>query len=137
MKVFTKTLEFNTSGEGEVIDLTERVREAVRESGVLNGTATVFVPGSTGAVTTIEPGLKKDIMNILERIAPRDLYYEHEKMWHDHNGHSHVRASLIGPSLTVPIVEGELILGTWQQIVFLELDVRSRRRRVVVQVMGV
>lgn len=139
MKVFTKTLEFNTSGEGEVIDLTERVREAVRESGVLNGTATVFVPGSTGAVTTIEyePGLKKDIMNILERIAPRDLYYEHEKMWHDHNGHSHVRASLIGPSLTVPIVEGELILGTWQQIVFLELDVRSRRRRVVVQVVGV
>ncbi|HDI47201.1 MAG TPA: YjbQ family protein [Candidatus Methanomethylia archaeon] len=139
MKVFTKTLEFNTSGEGEVIDLTERVRETVRESGVLNGTATVFVPGSTGAVTTIEyePGLKKDIMNILERIAPRDLYYEHEKMWHDHNGHSHVRASLIGPSLTVPIVEGELILGTWQQIVFLELDGRSRRRRVIVQVMGV
>ncbi len=139
MKVFTKTLEFNTSGEGEVVDLTEKVREAVRESGVLNGTVTVFVPGSTGAVTTIEyePGLKKDIMNILERIAPRDLYYEHEKMWHDHNGHSHVRASLIGPSLTVPIVEREPILGTWQQIVFLELDVRSRRRRVIVQVMGV
>jgi len=139
MKVFTKILEFNTAGEGEVVDLTERVREAVRESGVLNGTVTVFVPGSTGAVTTIEyePGLKKDIMNILERIAPRDLYYEHEEMWHDHNGHSHVRASLIGPSLTVPIVEGEPILGTWQQIVFLELDVRSRRRRVIVQVMGV
>ena len=139
MKVYTKILEFNTSGEGDVLDLTEKVRSVVVESGVSNGTVTVFVPGSTGAITTIEyePGLRKDIMTILERIAPRDMYYEHEKMWHDHNGHSHVRASLIGPSLTVPIVNGELILGTWQQIVFLELDVRSRRRRVIVQVMGV
>jgi secondary thiamine-phosphate synthase enzyme len=99
---------------------------------------TVFVPGSTGAVTTLEyePGLIRDLPAALERIAPRGASYEHQKMWHDGNGHSHVRASIIGPSLTIPISGGELALGTWQQVVFLELDVRPRKRSIVLTVLG-
>ena len=108
------------------------------ETKLKNGIVTVFVPGSTGALTTIEyePGLLKDFPNMLERIAPKNLVYEHEKRWHDGNGHSHVRASLIGPSLTVPFANGRLTLGTWQQIIFMELDVRSRARNLILQIMG-
>lgn len=128
----------NTEGEGDIIDVTGMVSDAVRESRVKNGLVTVFVPGATGALTTIEyePGLLVDFPNMLARVAPKSLVYEHERRWHDGNGHSHVQASLIGPSLTVPVVESELTLGTWQQIVFLELDVRSRRRRLILQIMG-
>jgi len=98
----------------------------------------VFVPGSTAAVTTIEfePGLAKDFPAMLERVAPVDIDYEHQRAWHDGNGRSHVKASLVGPSLSVPFERGVLTLGTWQQIVFVELDIRPRRREVVVQVMG-
>jgi len=114
------------------------VSKAVNESRVKDGVITVFVPGATGALTTIEyePGLLMDFPNMLERVAPKNLTYEHEKRWHDGNGHSHVRASLIGPSLTIPVVEGKLTLGTWQQIVFLELDVHSRRRTLILQIIG-
>ncbi len=138
MAVVTKYLSLNTRGEGDILDITDAVSKAVVESGLKNGVVTVFVPGSTGALTTIEyePGLLKDLPNILERIAPRNIPYEHEKRWHDGNGHSHVRASLIGPSLTVPFIDGRLMLGTWQQIVFVELDIRSRSRRLILQIIG-
>lgn len=138
MAVVTKYLSLNTRGEGDILDITDAVSKAVVESGLKNGVVTVFVPGSTGALTTIEyePGLLKDLPNMLERIAPRNIPYEHEKRWHDGNGHSHVRASLIGPSLTVPFIEGRLTLGTWQQIVFVELDIRSRSRRLILQIIG-
>ena len=138
MVTFTETLEFNTSKDGDILDLTGDVKRVVKQSRVSNGIVTVFVPGSTGALTTIEyePGLLQDLPAALERIAPSNVYYHHEEMWHDGNGRSHVRASIIGPSLTVPIVNGELTLGTWQQIVFIELDIRPRRRRVIVQIIG-
>ncbi|NIR86056.1 YjbQ family protein [Candidatus Bathyarchaeota archaeon] len=138
MTVKTKQLSVHTRGEGDILDVTSAVAEAVVETELKNGIVTVFVPGSTGALTTIEyePGLLKDLPDTLERVAPKDLVYEHEKRWHDGNGHSHVRASLIGPSLTVPFVNGRLTLGTWQQIVFMELDVRSRSRNLVLQIIG-
>ena len=138
MTVKTKQLSIHTKGEGDILDVTGAVAEAVVETKLKNGIVTVFVPGSTGALTTIEyePGLLKDFPNLLERIAPKNLVYEHEKRWHDGNGHSHVRASLIGPSLTVPFANGRLTLGTWQQIIFMELDVRSRVRNLILQIMG-
>ena len=138
MTVKTKQLSIHTRGEGDILDVTSKVAEAVVETKLRNGIVTVFVPGSTGALTTIEyePGLLKDLPDMLERIAPKNLVYEHEKRWHDGNGHSHVRASLIGPSLTVPFANGRLTLGTWQQIIFMELDVRSRARNLILQIIG-
>ena len=138
MTVTTKQLSINTLGEDDIVDITEDVAQAVIESSLKNGVVTVFVPGSTGALTTIEyePGLLKDLPNILERMAPKRLEYEHERRWHDGNGHSHVKASIIGPSLTVPFVNGRLTLGTWQQIVFLELDIHSRNRQLILQIIG-
>ena len=121
-----------------MVNITDEVASVVKESNVNDGIATVFVPGSTAAVTTIEyePGLLNDFPNMLERIAPENITYEHEQMWHDGNGHSHVRASLLGPSLTVPFTNKQLILGTWQQIVLIEFDTRSRDRSLVVQLIG-
>jgi secondary thiamine-phosphate synthase enzyme len=138
LTVETKQLPIHTKGEGDILDITREVAEAVVETELKNGIVTVFVPGSTGALTTIEyeSGLLKDLPNLLERIAPKNLVYEHEKRWHDGNGHSHVRASLIGPSLTVPFASGKLTLGTWQQIVFIELDVHSRVRNLILQIIG-
>jgi len=135
---FTKRLELATDAENDIVDMTEKVQQAVEESGLKSGIATVFVPGSTAAVTTMEyePGLTKDFPAMLERVAPKSTAYEHQKAWHDDNGRSHVKASLVGPSLTVPFEDGRLVLGTWQQIVFVELDVRPRKREVVVQVLG-
>jgi secondary thiamine-phosphate synthase enzyme len=130
-------LEFDTR-IGDVIDITEKVAATVQESGLQAGIAVVFVPGATAAVTTIEhePGLVDDIKAAIERIAPEQNEYAHDQKWGDGNGHSHIRASLIGPSLTVPFQNGQLMLGTWQQIVFLELDNGPRDRRVVVQILG-
>jgi len=138
LTVVTKQLSVNTRGEGDLIDVTEDVAEAVAKSSLKSGVVTVFVQGSTGALTTIEyePGLLKDLPNALERVAPKTSEYEHERRWHDGNGHSHVRASIIGPCLTVPFVNGKLTLGTWQQIIFLELDVHSRNRLLVLQIIG-
>jgi len=138
MTVITKTLQVKTKGELQMINITEDVSKIVKESKISNGIATVFVPGSTASVTTIEyePGLLKDFPDMLERIAPKDMNYEHENMWHDGNGHSHVRASLLGPSLTVPFTNKQLTLGTWQQIVLIELDARSRDRSIIVQMIG-
>jgi len=139
MKVYQGEIEVRTKGENDMVDITQEVQGIVDKSGIKEGIACVFVPGSTGAIITIEyePGLKKDIPRILERIAPRDEYYHHHETWGDYNGHSHVRASLLGASLTVPITNGRVIHGTWQQIVFIELDVRNRHRRIVVKVLGV
>jgi len=138
LNVITKQLSIHTTGEGDISDITSKVSKAVAETTLKNGIVTVFVPGSTGALTTIEyeTGLLKDLPDMLERVAPKDFGYEHEKRWHDGNGHSHIRASLIGPSLTVPFVNGRLTLGTWQQIIFMELDVRSRVRNLVIQIIG-
>ncbi|HID17341.1 TPA: YjbQ family protein [Candidatus Bathyarchaeota archaeon] len=138
MKVVTKRVRFSTKGEGDIINITGVVEGAVKDAGVKSGIVTAFVPGSTGAVTTIEyePGLLKDFPAMLERVAPRNIYYEHEKMWHDGNGHSHVRAALIGPSVTIPFEDGRLLLGTWQQVVFVEMDVRRRSRELILQIIG-
>ncbi len=138
MAVITKQIKISSKSENDIIDITEQVANAISESGISNGTITVFVSGSTGAITTIEyePGLVNDFPEMLSRIAPDDINYEHEQRWHDGNGRSHVKASLVGPSLTVPFKDGQLLLGTWQQILFLELDTRARTRNLVLQIIG-
>jgi secondary thiamine-phosphate synthase enzyme len=138
MTVITKAIKINSKGENDMVDITDQTLKAIQESKLKDGIVTVFVSGSTGAITTIEyePGLRNDFPKMLNRIAPNDIEYEHDKTWHDGNGHSHVRASLIGPSLTIPFKDGNLILGTWQQIVFFELDTRSRERRITIQIIG-
>jgi secondary thiamine-phosphate synthase enzyme len=138
MTVESQELRFRTHREGEILDITNKTQSIVESSKMRNGVATLFVPGSTGALTTIEfePGLLADFPLALERLAPKDAPYEHENSWHDGNGHSHVRASMIGPDLSVPFLDKKLALGTWQQIVFLELDVRPRDRTVIVQLVG-
>ena len=137
--MFRTTIKVNTHGEGEIVDLTPQIAQAVAGSGVREGLANVFVAGSTAAVTTIEyePGVLADLLRALSVIAPADIPYAHDAAWGDGNGRSHVRAAIVGPSLTVPVIAGALACGTWQQIVLLELDVRSRRERTVyVTVMG-
>jgi len=138
MAVITKQIKISSKSENDIIDITEQVADAISESGISNGTITVFVSGSTGAITTIEyePGLVKDFPEMLSRVVPDDINYEHEQRWHDGNGRSHVKASLVGPSLTVPFKDGQLLLGTWQQIVFLELDTKARTRTLVLQIIG-
>ncbi|MEA3294608.1 MAG: secondary thiamine-phosphate synthase enzyme YjbQ [Euryarchaeota archaeon] len=138
MTIITEYLTFNTKGDTDIIDITSRVDQKLKESGLTQGSVLVFVPGSTGAVTTIEyePGLVKDMQDALNRLIPRELEYAHNRMWGDGNGHSHVRASMLGPSLIVPFNDGSLMLGTWQQIVFLDLDNRSRSRKVIVRITG-
>ena len=138
MKVHTGEISLSTKGEVDIINITDEVERIVRKSGIKNGFALVFCIGSTCAISTTEyePGLRKDIPEALERLFPKNKYYYHEETWHDGNGHSHVRATFIKPDLMVPVVDGKLTLGTWQQIIFLELDIRRRNRKVVVQVMG-
>jgi secondary thiamine-phosphate synthase enzyme len=138
MPVVTKTIAVSSNGENHMIDITRQTDEAVKACRLQDGIVTIFVSGSTAAVTTIEyePGLKKDFPKMLARIVPREIEYEHDNTWHDGNGHSHVRASLIGPSLTVPFKNKSLMLGTWQQIVLLEMDIRPRERNIVLQMIG-
>lgn len=138
MTVTTNLIKIHSKGENDMIDLTEKISYFVKKSSVSNGIVTIFVSGSTGSVITIEyePGLIQDFPEMLSRIAPKDLDYGHEQMWHDGNGHSHVKASLVGPSLTIPFNDGQLCLGTWQQIVFVELDTRSRTRNLILQIIG-
>ena len=136
--VITHELQLRTRGHCDIQDVTPQVAGAVKDSGLQAGTVTVFCPGSTGGLTTIEyeSGALADLQQVLDEIAPPDRDYRHHLRWGDDNGHSHVRSALISPSLTVPFVEGRLTLGTWQQIVFLDFDTRPRSRRLVVQVMG-
>ncbi|MGE5685391.1 MAG: secondary thiamine-phosphate synthase enzyme YjbQ [Nitrososphaerota archaeon] len=138
MKVVSDTIKVRTEGEGDMIDMTAQLSKIVKDSKIRNGTVTIFVSGSTAAVTTIEyeSGLVHDFPEMLSRIVPKDIEYEHDNTWHDGNGHSHVRSSLIGPSITIPIIHGKLTLGTWQQVVLLEMDTRSRNRTVVLQIIG-
>jgi secondary thiamine-phosphate synthase enzyme len=138
MTVIIKKIQIKSKSENDILDITDKVSQFVKESKIENGAVIVFVVGSTAAITTIEyePGLRKDFSEMLSRLAPRDIEYAHDNTWHDGNGHSHVRASLIGPSLAIPILEGHLTLGTWQQIVLVEMDTRPRERKIILQVMG-
>jgi len=138
MTTYSSEIQVKTQGEPDIIDVTKQVMQHVKKSGIKSGLVTVFCIGSTAAVTTIEyePGLLKDLPEAMERFAPHDVTYEHHLRWQDGNGHSHVRAAVIGPSLTIPILNGELPLGTWQQIAFIEMDVRPRTRRIIVQAIG-
>ncbi len=136
--VVTRQISLQTKGNCDIIDITPQVAQHVAEAGVASGMVTVFVAGSTAGVTTIEfdPALIADFKAMWERVAPQDISYEHNKRWNDGNGYSHVRASLLGPSLTVPIVDKKLALGTWQQIVLVDFDNRPRSRQVVLQIVG-
>ena len=138
MTIVTKTITVNSKGENDMIDLTLPTSKVVQETNLNDGIVTIFIQGSTAAVTTIEyePGLRIDFPKMLSRIVPKNIEYEHDKTWHDGNGHSHVRASLVGPSLTIPFKDKRLLLGTWQQIVVMEMDVRHREREIILQIMG-
>jgi len=138
MAVKTEAIEVSTRGSGDVVDLTRGLCDALERSGLTSGVATLFVPGSTASLSTIEfePGAVKDIGLALEKVAPAAGHYHHHATWGDDNGNAHVRACLMGPSLTVPFVEGRPTLGTWQQVVLLDFDTRPRQRRIVVQVLG-
>ena len=138
MTVVTKYLNFDTKGNADIIDITDDVTIAVNESKIEDGIVTVFAPGSTMAVTTLEyePGLVFDLTQALERIAPQDITYQHNERWHDGNGHSHVRASLLGQSESFPIIDRNVALGTWQQIICIDLDNRPRSSKLIVQIVG-
>ena len=137
--VFTKKLSIRTQGNTHILDITPDIQAAAEESGLSDGVITLFNVGSTAGITTTEyePGLVNyDIAAAFEKIAPKSARYEHEETWHDDNGHSHVRATLLGPSLSVPIVSGKLTLGTWQQIILVDFDTRARTRTVICQIIG-
>jgi len=136
--VVTKRIQLNTQGNGQVLDITGEVESQLRSSGLENGIVTLFTPGSTSALTTIEyeSGAVHDLQQLLDRLVPSDIDYRHNLRWGDGNGHAHVRHALLGPSLTIPVVENRLTLGTWQQIVFVDFDNRARTRSIVVQIMG-
>jgi secondary thiamine-phosphate synthase enzyme len=138
MEVETHSINFKTNGNCDIMDITGKVEAVLSESSFDEGNVLLFAGGSTAGITTIEyePGLLKDYPKFFDRIAPVNINYEHDNTWHDGNGHSHVRASLQGASITVPFVNGSLALGTWQQIIFVDFDNRSRSREVVVQLMG-
>jgi len=138
MEIVTDHIRVATHGHSEVVDITEKVVQLLKKHGFREGTATLFVVGSTASITTTEyePGLRKDIPEMLERIAPGGVRYHHDDTWGDGNGHAHVRASFLGPSLVVPFSDGALLLGTWQQIVLIDFDNRERNRNIVVQFMG-
>jgi secondary thiamine-phosphate synthase enzyme len=138
MTINTKRIQISTGGHGEAINVTSEIVKEVNNSGINSGIATVFIPGSTAGITTIEyePGLISDLQDMWERIIPANIDYEHNKAWGDGNGHSHVRASLLGPSITIPFINKRLTLGTWQQIIIVDFDVRPRSREIILQIMG-
>ena len=136
--IHSETISLSTKGFGDILDITHHVDAMIDRSKIENGLVTVFCPGSTGAVTTIEyeSGVLRDLQRAIEKIAPSDIPYEHDRRWGDGNGFSHVRAALMKPSLSIPMVKGRLALGTWQQIVFIDFDNRRRERNILVQVIG-
>lgn len=138
MKVLNETIRFSTGGDGTVRDITQQVENILDAAGIIEGMVNVFVPGSTAGITTVEyePGLIRDLPEFFEKIVPSGVSYHHDKTWGDGNGFSHVRAALVGPSLTLPVTEGKLVRGTWQQIVFLDFDNRARNRTVHVNIVG-
>jgi secondary thiamine-phosphate synthase enzyme len=136
--VHQETIALPTEGNGDMQDLTQQVQKIVKQSGIRTGMVNVFNVGSTGAIGAIEfePGLQRDLSEILNKLIPPSREYGHEQTWHDGNGHSHLQATWLGPSLTVPIAQGRLVLGTWQQIFHLECDIKARQRNVMVTVYG-
>jgi secondary thiamine-phosphate synthase enzyme len=138
MIVKSEEILVKTTSKTDVIDITSNVLKVLSRSRVTNGVASLFVAGSTASLTTIEyeSGVINDLKKAIERLAPEDIYYEHNERWEDGNGYAHVRASLMGPSLHVPVVDGKLTLGTWQQIVLLDFDNRPRERQVIIQLLG-
>ncbi len=136
--VKTTNISLNTRGNADIHDITDAVAGAIRQSGLRNGTVTIFCPSSTSALTTIEyeSGALNDLRRLFDEIAPPNREYAHNERWHDGNGHSHIRAALLGASLTVPFVDGQMTLGTWQQIIHVDFDNRSRQRDLVLQIMG-
>ena len=138
MTIVTKDITLQSKGNCDVIDITSQVAKDVKESGVNSGIVTLFIVGSTAGITTIEyePNLLSDFKNMWDRLIPQSIPYEHNKTWGDGNGHSHVRASALGASLTIPFVNKQLALGTWQQIVFVDFDNRPRSRKIAVQILG-
>ncbi len=138
MTVKTGSLQVSTQGHADIVDITSHVAEVVIRSGLQNGIVTIFCPSATSALTTVEyeSGCVSDLQRLFDELAPPGRDYAHEARWHDGNGHSHVRAALLGPSLTIPFVDKRLTLGTWQQIVFVDFDNRSRQRELVAQMIG-
>jgi secondary thiamine-phosphate synthase enzyme len=138
MEVITEHIKVSTHGNSEVVDITQKVMDVLRQHKLIEGHVTIFVVGSTASISTteFEPGLRKDIPEMLERIAPSNSRYHHDDTWGDGNGHAHVRASILGPSIIVPFSEGKLLLGTWQQIILIDFDNKARHRDIVVQLMG-
>jgi secondary thiamine-phosphate synthase enzyme len=136
--VHTSHIELNTRGNADMHDLTPDVKKIIEEIDLQSGLVTIFTPSSTSALTTIEyeSGALEDLRRAMDQIAPPDADYKHNLRWHDYNGHAHLRAALIGPSLSIPVVEGHLSLGTWQQILFIDFDTRPRSRQLVVQIVG-
>ena len=138
MEIETYSISISTKGNCEIVDITDNVSDLIVHHNFTEGNVLVFVGGSTAGITTIEyePGLLKDYPKLFERIAPANINYEHDNTWHDGNGHSHIRAAIQGASLTVPFLKGRMLLGTWQQIIFVDFDNRSRRRNITVQITG-
>ena len=136
--VKTSSISLNTQGNADIRDITDQIGNAISKSGLTSGTATVFCPSATSALTTIEyeSGAVSDLRRLFDEIIPSNREYAHNQRWHDGNGHSHVRAALLGPSLTIPFVEGQLTLGTWQQVIYIDFDNRPRQRKLVVQLIG-
>ncbi|OYT28713.1 secondary thiamine-phosphate synthase enzyme [Thermoplasmatales archaeon ex4572_165] len=138
MVVYHSKINVESKGENDIIDITNKIQESINSSNLTNGICCVFVPGSTGTISTIEyePGLKEDFPKALDKIAPKNQNYAHHEKWHDDNGRSHVKATLMGPSITIPFEGKKLIHGTWQQIIFIELDTSPRNRNIIVQIIG-
>jgi len=138
MTVKTTSISLSTQGSADIRDITDQLANAVSKSGLTAGTATVFCPSSTSALTTIEfeGGVLSDLRRLFDEIVPSGREYAHNERWHDGNGHSHVRAALLGPSLTIPFVDGQLTLGTWQQVIYVDFDNRPRQRKLIVQLIG-
>lgn len=138
MKVLSDSMSFSTGGFNDMIDITPEISHKLTENGLKNGTVTLFVPGSTAGFTTIEyeSGLVKDFTEFMQKIIPSDVTYHHDARWGDGNGFSHIRSALLGPSLTVPFSNGQLTLGTWQQIIFVDFDNRARNRTIALQFIG-
>ena len=136
--VYQRNIRISTRAHGEMHDLTDKVRAVIKESGVTTGIVNVSVVGSTASISTIEfePGLKRDLPELLDRLIPPSRGYGHEQTWHDGNGHSHLQATLMGPSITLPVKDGELVAGIWQQVILIENDIKPRNREVVVTVYG-
>lgn len=138
MQAKNQTLSVETTEKTDIIDLTSNIADIVDEAGITQGFICLFIPGSTGALTTIEyeSGAVRDLSRALERLVPREMSYEHNLRWGDGNGYAHVRAALLGPSLSIPVIDGKMTLGTWQQIVLIDFDNKSRQRKVITQVIG-